>query len=479
MLEFDRQVNLSDIVAVARDHAAVTVADQTLERIRSAHAHAAKLTAGTPTYGRSTGVGANRMVAVKQGDDEQALRLLRSHAVDAGEDVPATAVRAMLAVRLAQLSKPGSGIAPDVLPALVHMLNADALPAVRQFHSIGTGDLAALAGTALALMGERPASAPLAPMPAWGVDSALPFMSSSALTIGRAALVADELRTLIDAACSVYALSFVGLRGNPSPLSPAAASALPSPGAPGLAARLRSLVGSPEGARIQDPYALRAFTASTAPLFDTVSRFMGLVERLANTAQENPLFTETEVIHHGGFHQAALALEADQAALALAQTTPLALSRIRLMTEPDYTGRPPFLSDGTAGASGVMMVEYVAASAHGAIGQAAHPASLSTAVLSRGAEEDASFAPAAVAQLEQAVEALRVLLAAELVIAMRLLRQRGTTAANLASPALARVFATASVLPHDDADRDLRPDLEVAQELLAALVDTDARLAWH
>ena len=38
------------------------------------------------------------------------------------------------------------------------MLNEDALPSSAQYASIGTGDLGALAGTALTLIGERPAT---------------------------------------------------------------------------------------------------------------------------------------------------------------------------------------------------------------------------------------------------------------------------------------------------------------------------------
>ncbi len=63
----------------------------------------------------------------------------------------------MLAVRLVQLCVPGAGLDPKILAGLERMLNDDALPELLQYASIGTGDLAALAGTALTLIGERPA----------------------------------------------------------------------------------------------------------------------------------------------------------------------------------------------------------------------------------------------------------------------------------------------------------------------------------
>ena len=71
-----------------------------------------------------------------------------------------------------------------------------------------------------------------------------------------------------------------------------------------------------------------------------------------------------------------------------------------------------------------MMVEYVAAGAIAEIRNAAQPASVGTLVLSRGAEEDATFASQGALQLERSVAAYRVLLCCELVGAVRLLRQR-------------------------------------------------------
>ena len=62
----------------------------------------------------------------------------------------------MLAVRLIQLCVPGAGLDPAILDGLARMLNDNALPELLQYASIGTGDLAALAGTALTLIGERP-----------------------------------------------------------------------------------------------------------------------------------------------------------------------------------------------------------------------------------------------------------------------------------------------------------------------------------
>ena len=474
MLEMNGTVQVADIVTIARQNEPVAISELTRRTISEVHERARELSAKIPTYGRTTGVGANRSTDVANDDSEHGLRLLRSHAVDAGEPLPAASVRAMLAVRLNQLCRAGSGIQPGILDALVTMLNNDALPTVLEYGSIGTGDLSALAGTALTMMGERAASHPFDAMATWGTDSALPFISSSALTLGRACLASDSLGRLHRASTIIFALSFIGLRGNRSPFSTAAVEASASPRVTEVAERIRSLVGpSGEAARIQDPYGLRAFPMTVAPFIETLAKSEAQIQAAANAAQENPLFTSDDIIHHAGFYQAALALDLDALALALAQSTPLTLSRIRMMTEPDYTGQAPFLATGRAGSSGLMIIEYVAAAAHAEIHANSHPSSLTTAVLSRGTEEDASFAPTVVARLERSVRPLRILLGCELLSAIRLLRLRDVSPDDMPSGLLREAFEISGRLPAETTDRDLRPDLALAEQLVDLLGNLD------
>lgn len=477
MILFDTGTTVDDVVAIAQRRAASALGPEILPALSSAYHEAGRLAVRVPVYGRSTGFGSNKTARVSASDDDHGMRLLRSSAVDAGDPLPAQAVRAMLAVRLSQLCTPGAGLDPAILPALVAMLNTDALPEVLEYGSIGTGDLAALCGTALTLIGERPASRPLTPMAPWSAASALPFVSSNALTIGRAVLAADDLRTALDAALVVYALTFLNLRGNPSPFSAAAALQTATPAAPALAARIRMLVGTEvEPARIQDPYGLRAHLVSTAAFSSALDALQAHLGRLLHAAQENPLFVygpdgaARSIEHTGNFLQAPLALALDSTAIALAQTIPLHVSRVRMSMEPGDTGLSPFLAVGEASASGVMMLEYVIASAYGTILSSAAPASTTTVVLSRGAEEDASFASESVVQLERAARAYRTVVASELVVATRLLRQRRDDP-RAGGGVSAAAWEVVQGLDADDTDRDQRPDLQAAERLLAPLAE--------
>jgi histidine ammonia-lyase len=471
MIELDGTGRVGDVVTLADGRDQVSVSATVSATIARVYDQAADLSTRYPTYGRTTGVGANRSTPVLSSDQSYGMRLLRSHAADAGDPLDDRTVRAMLAARLMQLCVPGAGLDPAILDGLVRMLNQNALPELLHYASIGTGDLAALAGTALTLIGERPATNPLTPMDPWGADSALPFMSSSALTVGRSCLAVAELARLERASSVIYLLSFLALDGNPSAFSAAAARAAAAPQVDTVAARLRSLfadAGEPDHspARIQDPYGLRVYPVAQASVVATLNLLVGQLERTLNTAQENPLFDPDgdQVVHHGAFYQASLSLGLDGTTLAMALTAPITHSRIRMLNDPETNGGNAFLAAVADGSSGLMMVEYVAAGAIAEIRAAAQPASVGTLVLSRGMEEDATFASQSALQLERSVAAYRVLLCCELVGAVRLLRQRGLHDRFSGIPGEA--VALAAGLPWDDHDRDLRGDLAAAGALL-------------
>lgn len=470
-----RRLSLADIVRASQG-AEVALSPEVIPQLEQAYHQAEEISTRQPVYGRSTGVGANRLIPVDPDDADHGMRLLRSHAVDAGREIPAPAVRAMLAIRLSQLTGGRSGINPEVAVGLERMLAAGVTPELRELGSVGTADLAALAGTALALTGERPVrvsasgvaadAPPFEPIAPFGMESALPFMSSSALTLARAALALDELQRLDRAGRVVAALSALAVRANTQAFSRAAAQAAASPGAARVAREMRRLTKrTPVPARIQDPFGFRAYVPSQAAVVAAMETLWLRIEQLASASQENPLFDfeHSRVIHHGSFHQVGLGLAVDGLTVALAQTAPLVISRINMLHEPAFSGVEPFLAAGPAGSSGHMMTEYIAAGAMGELRNAAQPASLGTVVLSRGAEEDASFASQAVVQLERAVEHYRPMLAVELLTAHRAAYQLGKWPPKVLRPVMERLHEE---IPIIDVDHDLRPEVEKAAGLL-------------
>lgn len=482
MIEIDgRRLGLAEIAAVAIDGEKVTLAPSVTERLAASQRSARATAQSRPVYGRSTGVGANRSVSLESSDaevDMHGLNLLRSHAVDAGHALDRETVRAMLVVRASQLAAGASGINPALVAAVVQMLNADALPEVREFGGIGTADLPALAGTALTLLGERPTMdgtrVPVV-VESWPTEDALPFISSSALTIAQAVLAHHRLTTLMANLTTISALSFTAMSGNPEAFGPEVARASESDSMAEVAATLQELVvGHGKPARIQDPYCLRMLPHSLGSVAEDLDALGITLERLAVAGHENPMvFGSVEdhtngVAHHGLFHMSTLARRIDALQVALGAACTNTLGRITRLCDPAFTGLHRFLAGNDAGQSGVMMLEYVAAAAVGRIRANAQPVSLQTVNLSLGAEEDASFATLGAAQLESSAHALATVVAVELVCASRALRGQGRQPDEFASPRLRAMMEAGFTLPSDVQDRDLRGDLERAQQLVSA-----------
>ena len=458
----------ADISAVAHREASFAVTPQARARVAASHEFAVRVAAERPVYGRTTGVGANRSERVVD-PAEHARALLRSHATSAGPLRSPERVRAMLAVRLGQLAAGGSGASPALLDGLVAMLDADALPRVRELGSIGTGDLSALATTALALGGEGSTSNPMPFVVTLGVGDALPFLSSNAATIGDAALALVDLRRCAHATIVTAALTFAAVDGNPEAFAEGVERVTPFAGATWVAQQLRALVNPAlASVRIQDSFGLRALPQVHGSLIDALARLDDVITAMANAPSENPVaLPDVGLAHHGGFHATYLVQALDAGLAALAQSAQLTLARISVLNEPAFTTLPAFLGDGTPGASGVMVIEYVAASALGSLRALAMPAGVQSVTLSRGVEEDASFASLAALNALNAVQTYRTLVACELVAAVRAVRMRHRDHGALLDRALALCGGLDSAL----VDRDLTADIDVATTLVDALAD--------
>ena len=188
-----------------------------------------------------------------------------------------------------------------------------------------------------------------------------------------------------------------------------------------------------------------------------------------NAAAENPLIDVAggTVWHNGNFHTAYIGLALDAVRAALFQTAALSAARLGTLVEPAFTGLAPFLATDPPPSSGIMILEYVAHSAIADIRRLAAPAALGSAVLSRGVEEHAGFSTQSARATTEVIDAYRIVLACELVAAVRALRLRGI---RPGAPSLAAAFELAAwALPAGTADRPLDADLAAAQDLLGAL----------
>jgi histidine ammonia-lyase len=462
------------VAAVARRQADVAVGERAVAAARAAWLTGRDLAARQPVYGRNTGVGANHVVDLSEGDRaEHGIRLLRSHAAGTGPLLAAEVARALLVVRLNQLGAGGSGVDPALLPVLADAINRGFTPPVPLYGAIGTGDLTALASTGLCLLGERAWQGGSGPPPQFSIQTseALGFINSSAATLGDAALACHDLAALLRSAAPVAALSLFAVHGSAEPYAEPVHLARPHPGQQRAAAGIWALLAADDfaAARVQDPYGFRAFPQVHGPALDAVGHAEAVLVAELNGSAENPLIdvATPAVWHNGNFHAAYVGLALDAVRAALFQTAALSVARLGTLMEPSFTGLNPFLAHDRA-SSGVMILEYVAHSAVADIRRFAAPAALGGAVLSRGVEEHAGFAPQSARATSDAVAAYRAVLSCELIAATRALRMQRRPPAE--GGALRKAYDLAdSGLERTTADRPLDSDLTAAEGALAGL----------
>src|SRR5690242_5187731 len=147
----------SQVLAVARHYAAITLGSESISRIQAARRVIDTLAdQDQKVYGVTTGFGHLSRVRIphEQLPDLQH-NLLRSHAAGVGEPLSEDVTRAMMLLLAASLSRGNSGVRVEVVELLLSMLNARLYPVIPSRGSVGaSGDLAPLAHLALTLIGE-------------------------------------------------------------------------------------------------------------------------------------------------------------------------------------------------------------------------------------------------------------------------------------------------------------------------------------
>ena len=475
------------VARVARAGASVELADEATGRNEAARiALAALLKRGEPIYGVSTGVGSLREYPIHDDPSAYSLRLLRSHACGAGSVVPVDLVRAAMVVRANQLGAGGAGVANELLDTLVALLNAGLTPFTRELGSLGTGDLTALADIGLALLGEGrvwrrdqlidaaqaliEADIPPARL---GPRDGLAFISSNAVTIGHAALLVVDVHRMFDAWLSVAALSFEAAGADPIVLDPRIHSARHRPGQSAVAARMRELLAglkprvrdrAPLG--VQDPYPFRALPQVDGAVHEALTALEKTVGHELNFAGENALIVPDSgiALPNGNPHAAPLAGAIDHLRTALAQSAALIAARVSTLLDSSLTGLPPFLARRPGPESGALVVEYTAHAAAAEVRSLVTPVAAQTVAVSRGVESHSSLAPIAARRAHETLQALRVLIATELVVAVRALRLGQHQPSGTGTRAL--FDSAAAKLNPDLDDRPLHPDIEIARIMI-------------
>ncbi len=498
MIELDgRSLDLAALSAIAHDRVPCRLAESARRAMESSRRVVERaLAEGRPIYGVTTGFGDLACVAIAEEERrELQVRLLTSHAAGLGAPLLAPVVRAMLALRSNALACGRSGVRPLVVDRLLDHLNRDLLPVVPSRGSVGaSGDLAPLAHLALPLIGrgrlasggrilpagEGLAEAGLQPLSLEAKEGLALINGTQAMT-ALTALACLEARRLVRTADLVGALSTEALRGTDAAFDPRLHAARPHPGQQTSAQNLwRLMDGSPireshrvDDTRIQDPYSLRCMPQVHGAVRDVLTDVERRLAIEMNSATDNPLvFAETgDIVSGGNFHGEPVAIAADLLAIALAELAAISERRTEKLTNANFSGLPPFLVQHAGLNSGFMIAQVTAAALVAENRVLAHPASVDSIPTSADKEDHVSMGMGAALKLQEVAINTRRVLAIELLAAAQGIDLLRPLASSAPLEALHR--ALRERVPAWVSDREMSPDLVMAEEFLGDAVD------WH
>ncbi|MEM7307438.1 MAG: histidine ammonia-lyase [Planctomycetota bacterium] len=444
--------------------------------------------AGDVVYGLTTGFGKLKSVAIASDQLEELQRnLILSHACGSGEPMPIGEVRAAQVLRLNGLVRGHSGIRPRLADALVRLFNKGFVPVVPQQGSVGaSGDLAPQAHMAAAYMGHGEAYVDGRRM---GARAALRKVDEEPIRLaakeGLALINGIEVMTatgaevwhraanLSKAADALAALTIEALFGSASPFDPRLAELKGQPGHARTSANvLRCLAGSKVLAshadcdRVQDPYSLRcvpqihgAFKAALAHVGDVLAAEM-------NSVTDNPvLFPDTgEVISAGQFHGQPVSMALDYLGLAMCTLANVSERRLEQLVNPDLSSLPAFLCPDPGTNSGFMIAQVAAAALASENKVHAHPASVDTVPTSANQEDHVSMGVTAARKARTICANTERVLAIEYAAACQARDFHAELRAGKGAHAAYTLYR-GRVKPMKR-DRYLKPDLDVAEELL-------------
>ncbi|HYC88086.1 MAG TPA: histidine ammonia-lyase [Thermoanaerobaculia bacterium] len=462
--------------AVARSEALIA---QVVENYRRAYAEGK---AAPSEYGVTTGFGEFKDKPIAPDDLEQLQRnLLLSHSVGVGDNsdpddltnyYPPEVVRGALATRLNAFLRGHSGVRAKLVEIVEAMLNRGVIPLVPLRGSVGaSGDLCPLSHLFVTLLGEgrfymledglKPVLRPATELPSVlgftaeemkpTFKEGLGLVNGANFSAAMLALAVHDAERLADAADAAAALSLEAMAGSMRAFDPKVHEERGHPGQIASAARIRELLAGSRlverAGAVQDAYSLRCAPQVHGATRDTIRFVRTTAEHELNAATDNPLFFpdegdpvdlqfranwpewyhgETRLAYSAGnFHGQPLALAADFLTIAVHELGNISERRTQMMLDGHHNrGLPPNLTTRPGVNSGLMILQYTAASIVSENKVLSHPASVDSIPTGANAEDHVSMSTHAARKLRSVLANVRSVLAIELLTAAQAVEWR-------------------------------------------------------
>ncbi len=454
-------LTIQDVIKVARYFEQVSLSPAAVEKMQKSRQTVEQiLENGKTVYGVNTGFGALATTRISKEDLMKLQRnILLSHACGVGEPLSEEIVRAMMLIRANSLALGFSGVRPVVVEKICELLNKRITPFVPSKGSVGaSGDLAPLAHMALVIIGEGyvledgmkiPSSRVLEEkhvQPLFLTEKeGLSLVNGTQAMAANLCVALNDSLNLIYLATQVASLSADVLFSSSDAYEDIVWLARPHEGQKIIAKLMKNFLEGSQireshrnCSRVQDAYSIRCIPQVYGAVLDTINYVKSVTQTEINSATDNPLVFNGQIISQGNFHGEPLALAADFLSIALTDLGNIIERRIdRLLNPKVNEGLPPFLAQKSGINSGYMIWQYTAAALCNENKILAHPASVDSIPTSAYQEDHVSMGMNACLKVLKILENIISLVSIELMCAVKALEFRRPMKCSVQNEALA------------------------------------------
>lgn len=423
------------------------LSEEALKKIRKSEADVQEIVESQRTvYGVNTGFGilANKKISE---EDTRILqhKILQSHSVGVGENIPAEIAKIMLITKLHALAQGFSGVQLSTLERILWHIENDVIPLVPEKGSVGaSGDLAPLSHLFLPLIGlgkvvykdEESESGKMLEREGLeaiqlGPKEGLALINGTQFILSFAVKGVERFFNCLEIADIIGAMSLESLQGTKAPFDARLHDLRPFAGNKLVAQRLRTLLEDSEIMeshedcdRVQDPYSLRCMPQVHGAARNAWLHLKELTEIELNSVTDNPIiFSPEDTISGGNFHGQPMALPLDYCCFAAAELGNISDRRCYLLLEGKF-GLPMLLMNDVGLNSGFMIPQYTTAALVTENKTLCFPASADSVPTSLGQEDHVSMGSISGRKLYQVLDNLEYILAIELMSACQAIEFR-------------------------------------------------------
>ncbi len=480
-------LSCEEIAAIAHARAKLSLGPSARAKLANGRAVVERIVAKSEkAYGITTGLGALSDVPLAPDELAQISRnTLLSHACGVGEPLHPADTRSIMVALVNDMCHGYSGTSVAVIDQLVEFLNRNINPVVPSQGSVGYIVHGAHIGLALIGIGEvemdgKRMSAADAIAKAGlkiieiGPKDGLCLVNGTRCLAGLSCLGVVEAARLADWADVIAALSFEALKGQTDAFDEELLNLKPHAGVVAVGKRLRGLLKGSEmveryrGHRTQDALSVRSIPQVHGATRDQLDHARRQIVIELKSATDNPLVLGTpssyRVISNAHPHGQSVAMAVDLMALAVAELGSIAERRIDRLLNPATSGLPAFLVKQPGVNSGLMIVQYVAASLAAENKRLSQPAVADNFVTSAQQEDHISLGTPGALKALKVIDNTRRILAIEYLCAAqaieflpRLHLGKGTQAAY---------ERLRSEIPSLEQDRYLSPDIALIEDAM-------------